>query len=213
MQSKLQIIQEFSIRLYLDQQFCNSYRDEKENLMTSYKLTSIEEHLFPNVLSPSFKSESYGRKFLIAKELHSQFKNFFCTHFYKLNCTVAEIVESAIFIDFLQSKEFYSKLYCFPHYAGIGSGHENVSKFYFFAIKTLLRRDELFSLKLDIGLVLNSLASLTDLAFYQPFKDVTWFNFDEDVVIITKGKWIRIKGDWNQSLNGNISTVCNGELQ
>ena len=122
-------------------------------------------------------------------------------------------MESPIYKLFLQSIEFYTRAFCFPHYAGIGPGHENVSKFYYFTQNLILNNEEKFSLMLDISLVLNSQASLSDLIFYQPFKTLVWFNINQDIVIVKNGKWIRIQGNWDQSIPGNIAKINCGELQ
>ena len=212
MQSKLQIIQECSIRLYFDQSFLASFKHEKDVFLEQFGLSSEVEKFFPNVLSLPFIVESHGRKFLIAKELSSRFRNFFQSHLNKNEVSIVEIVASSVFTRFLESREFYSRDFCFPHYTGIGPGHENVSKFFFFVKKQLLNNSEEFSLLLDISLVLNFHAKLTDLDFYQPFKKMAWFNFDQDIVVVRNSKWIRIKGNWDQSSSGNVATVCAGVL-
>ena len=212
MQSKLQQMQEFSIRLYFDQSFLVSYKYGKRDFVNGFGLSPEEERFFPNVLSLSFVVESHGRKFLIAKELSSRVQNFFQSHLNKNEVSITEIIEASIFTRFLESKEFYSRVFCFPHYTGIGPGHENVSKFFFFVKKQLLNNSEECSLLLDISLVLNFHAKLTDLDFYQPFKKMAWFNLGQDVVVVRNSKWIRIQGNWDQTSSGNIANVCAGVL-
>ena len=213
MQSKLKLIQEFYIRLYLDQDFCILYEKQKEVHLNNYGFSLVEEKYFPNTNDKSFKAEGFGRRFLIAKEISSRFNNFFCTYLKKDSFSIIDIMESPIYKLFLQSIEFYTRAFCFPHYAGIGPGHENVSKFYYFTQNLILNNEEKFSLMLDISLVLNSQASLSDLIFYQPFKTLVWFNINQDIVIVKNGKWIRIQGSWDQSIPGNIAKINCGELQ
>jgi hypothetical protein len=212
MRSRLRLIQEFSIRLYLDQDFCNLYEKDKLQHLGQFGLSSNEENLFPNVHALSFKAESHGRKFLIAKEIAPRFNNFFRAYFKNETVSINTILNSSLFRNFLQSDEFYTKHFCFPHYAGIGQGHENVSKFYFYAKKLLLNSNERLSLFLDISAVLNFHSSLSDVDFYKPFKHMAWFNFEEDIVVVKSGKWVRIKGNWDQSTPGNIHNIVLGDL-
>ncbi|MBP9681823.1 MAG: hypothetical protein KBD76_10495 [Bacteriovorax sp.] len=213
MQNNLQKIQEFSIRLYFDEEFCTSYEVGPLKMLGQFGMTNNDENLFPNVQSSAFKVESYGRKFLIAKELLARFNNFFCSYMKNEIVTVNEVVNSPLFKLFLQSSEFYTKESSFPHYAGIGKGHENFSKFYLFLKEKNLCEDNEFSLFLDISLLLNKLASLSDLEFYKNFKKFAWFCFGQDIVIVKNGNWLRVKGDWNMENPGNIHAINYGALK
>lgn len=77
---------------------------------------------------------------------------------------------------------FFGSTYSFPHYAGLGRGFENSSKFFLFALSFLQnypKGDHLEQLKLElfsaIAVHLNFQSNFTNVPFFKPFRKIVIF--------------------------------------
>ena len=198
MYEMMRSLQEVSIKLYFDD---NLYEQFKKNPFEVLKKRSINEIYFqmlPNVNSYAFDVESRGRKVLVTQEIQRRFKEFFGLYFEK-NTTIYQISQSKLMSKFFKSEYFFKNEFSFPHYAGIGYGYENVSKFFLYIIQVLTVSDTdlnevlLISLYTAMAIYLSQLAELSDVGFYQQFRSNVFFKIKDSCYVVLENKRIKLE--------------------
>ena len=217
-------IQKLNIELFFCDELSHSFRKNAEFVLNQRGIENKYIKLFPDVTSESFKVESYGRRFLIAKEISKRYKVFFKKYLNVTEVNINSICNSQILRNYFSSNYFLYNKVSFPHYTGAGGGMENSSKFFFFAIDYLSNRlDEqneslLIELYTAFAIHIHFHAGFSDLQVYQSLKSGVFFQIGNQAFLIHQN--MRIKLDEKsllviklkyRSLNSIIETYIRGE--
>jgi hypothetical protein len=138
-----------------------------------------------------YQVESYGRRFLILREIYKRFERFFNCHFGR-KTSIQEVMASDIFNAFITSKYFYGVEKCFPHYTGIGKGFENSSKFFFFALNYVSTLEEELELYTAIAAHVHFQSQFSDVEFFNKYKDKVAFEVQGELYIVMGKERVKI---------------------
>lgn len=175
--NQLKEIQKLSIELFFNDELSDSFSKDPKEVLKNRGINDSNLRFFSNVLCEAFNVESQGRRFLIAKEISKRYKVFFEKYLNQKEINNISLVSnSEIMNNYFKSDYFLYKKVSFPHYTGAGSGIENSSKFFFFAIQFLKNKGSTNGESVDNLLVELFSAFAIHIHHHSKFSDVDVYN-------------------------------------
>lgn len=210
MNCRLKALQTLQIELFFNGNLLQSFINNPEVILSERGLNNEDLKLFAAVKSEAFLTESYGRQFLIAKEIKRHFESFFKNYLQLPLPTINEVMASSLIQSFFCSQEFLFCQKSFPHYTGIGEGFENSSSFFLFALdylKESKNKDLTLDLYIAMAAHLNFQAKFSDDPFYIPLTKGVHFNFEGNKYVVLDGFVVQISNDQQLGLDSNLNNI------
>lgn len=107
MSSYAQKLQKLHVELYFNRSLMNDFGERAEDILNENGLEISALAKMPDVYSENFSVESYGRKYLILKEVFKRFKQFFSRYLACDEVKIEDVLESDIFVAYLESEFFF----------------------------------------------------------------------------------------------------------
>lgn len=123
-------LQSLHIRLLFCRHTRAAWRDSPERVLKDMGLPAETKTQFADIASDQFKAESHGRRVVVERSVAQFFKE-------TQNCLAQRTASTGFtasiptFDDFLCSDYFLDPRNGLPHASGVGSGYENISKYFF----------------------------------------------------------------------------------
>jgi hypothetical protein len=191
--SEMKNLQKLSIQLFFSSSLREEYKKDVQKLLNNKGIPLKYKDFLPNIEEASFFSESYGRKFLITREIFKRYKNFFKVYFKKENILINDVVGSKLLDDYFKSEIFFGHKIAFPHYSGLGKGYENSSKFFFFLVDSFREEDNLMiEAFTSIACHLNYQASFSNILFFKNFEKGVIFSIKKRFFVVVDGYRLEI---------------------
>ena len=181
-------LQRLSIQIFFSTNLKDEYERDAKKLLKRKSIPFRYNDYLPNVKDQSFVSESYGRRFLITREVFKRFKSLFSLYLKKEDIQISDVINSSLLNEYFESDYFFGCERSFPHYTGLGKGYENSSKFFFFIIDKFKDNFEfLLEAYTAISLHINFQATFSDVLFYEGFKKGVFFYLENKVFVVLDG--------------------------